>query len=246
MGVPTPPPERSVVDRIRGTLGVFVTLAGATAGITLLFLGMRAVMRIGGFCAEGGAFEIRQHCPEGIPGIMFGGIWGGLIFVALYVWQTSKHDAPSLVMLSWSALFLSLGWNFLDFGLDPTPPLEGLQWGWLICAIVFGLMGGLPLLGVAKPIYKSFFDPETKGAFVPFMSSASISSKVAAKVAEAAATKMATATASASEPKWEAAGVGDAGGLVSYLERLEYLHKSGSLSDEEFAAAKKRVLEGDA
>ena len=32
---------------------VFLSLAGVACGMTLLFLGMRAVMEIGGACAEG-------------------------------------------------------------------------------------------------------------------------------------------------------------------------------------------------
>jgi hypothetical protein len=248
VGVSIAAPEHSGFERVRATIGVFITLAVVTCAITLLYLGMRAVMSVGGFCAEGGAFQIRQHCPKGIPGLMFGGIWGGLIGLGLYVWQTSKHKVPSLVGLSWSALFLSLGWNFLDYGLRPTPPLEGLQWGWLVCAIVFGLMGGLPLLVVAKPIYKSFFDPGTNDAWTPIVTaSTGVGARVASNLAEKVIGKMSTGQTSTTPtgPKWEASGVGDAGGLVAYLERLESLHRSGSLSDEEFAAAKKRVLEGD-
>ena len=52
-----------------------------------------------------------------------------------------------LVSLAWPALFLSLGWNFLEFGLKPPGAEPGeLAWGWLICAVVFGLMGGVPLV----------------------------------------------------------------------------------------------------
>ena len=38
----------------RRMIGAFVGLVVLTASITLLFLGMRAVMDIGGMCAEGG------------------------------------------------------------------------------------------------------------------------------------------------------------------------------------------------
>ena len=44
---------------------MFVSLAGVAAGLTALFLGMRRVMEIGGFCAEGGPFVIQHPCPEG-------------------------------------------------------------------------------------------------------------------------------------------------------------------------------------
>ena len=72
-----------VTERVRASVGVFITLAGLSAGITLLFLGMRAVMEIGGVCADGGPFVTRQSCPDGVPALMVGGIWGGIAFCAL-------------------------------------------------------------------------------------------------------------------------------------------------------------------
>src|SRR5436190_15088757 len=48
---------------------IFVGLAGGTAALTILFLSMRAVMRIGGFCASGGPYQIQTQCPKGVPGV---------------------------------------------------------------------------------------------------------------------------------------------------------------------------------
>lgn len=140
---------------ITGVAGVFVGLAGVSAGLTMLFLGMRRVMEIGGFCAEGGPFVIQHHCPEGAIPLVLGGLWGGLIMAAVYAWQVVKHGArPSLLGLLWPALFLSLGWNFLEFGLNP-PGGTGLAWGWLVCAVLFGLMGGVPLMWALPAIVKA-------------------------------------------------------------------------------------------
>lgn len=36
------------------------------------------------------------------------------------------------------------GWNFLEYGLSP-PDGSSVAVGWLICAVVFALMGGAPL-----------------------------------------------------------------------------------------------------
>jgi hypothetical protein len=36
-------------------------------------------------------------------------------------------------------LFLALGWNFIEFGLDP-PGGEGTVWGWLIPGVLFWVM----------------------------------------------------------------------------------------------------------
>ncbi len=56
--------------------------------------------------------------------------------------------------LAWPGLFLSLGWNFLEFAF--APPGGGFAWGWLICGVVFVLMGGLPLLLAFKPLREKF------------------------------------------------------------------------------------------
>ena len=86
---------------------------------------------------------------------MLVGLWGGLIMAAVYAWQVIKHGArPSLLGLLWPALFLSLGWNFLEFGLNP-PGGTGLAWGWLVCAVTFGLMGGVPLIWALPAIVKA-------------------------------------------------------------------------------------------
>ena len=43
--------ESTFPGRVRASLGVAITLAGVTIGMTWLYLGMRAVMEIGGACA---------------------------------------------------------------------------------------------------------------------------------------------------------------------------------------------------
>lgn len=208
---------------LRATVAVFVTLAGVACGLTILYLGMRSVMDIGGACASGGPYVPRVECPEGVPLLMMAGIWGGIIFVGLYLWATSKHKAPTLVAFAWPALFLSLGWNFLDYGIDP-PFGEGLVWGWLICAVVFGLMGGLPLLVMVKPVMGQF---ARKGPDAP------------------PAAKVVIPTRSKVERLRRAQKVEeDDGSLVDELERLRKLHDSGALSDREFQLAKQRLLEG--
>jgi hypothetical protein len=63
-----------------------------------------------------------------------------------------RSDGVSLMPLAWPGLFLSLGWNFLEFAF--APPGGGLAWGWLVCGVLFALMGGLPLLLVFKPARK--------------------------------------------------------------------------------------------
>jgi hypothetical protein len=224
VSIAAPAPTRTPVELLRATVSVFATLGGVSCGLTLLYLGMRAVMDIGGACASGGPYVPRVECPEGVPLLMIGGIWGGLIFVGLYLWATSKHRVPTLVGFAWPALFLSLGWNFLDYGLDP-PVGEGLVWGWLVCAVLFALMGGLPLLLMVKPVMAQF------GRRAPDAPPPRVVVPTKKKVRELRAT---TPSSRKGEP------------MVDALERLRALHRSGALSDAEFETAKRRVLHGEA
>ena len=150
------PREETTGERVRGAIGVFVSLAAVTASLTVLWLSMRSVMDIGGSCASGGPYVPRVGCPTGVPMLMVGSIWLGLIFAALYFWMTFRHGAPSVGALFWPALFLSLGFNFLAYGLDPPFGLASVEVGWLVCAIVFGLMGGIPLLAAVPAVWRSF------------------------------------------------------------------------------------------
>lgn len=126
-------------------------LAVATACLTALWWAMRAVMGVGGFCAEGGPYQIQTHCPAGTMPIMFLAIPLGIVAVGVYAWANAPLPGPHLEMVAWSALFLSLGWNFLEFAFWPPPQLDassGDAWGWIICGVIFVAMGAVPLIGI--------------------------------------------------------------------------------------------------
>jgi len=75
---------------------------------------------------------------------LVGSIFLGLIALAIYAINTFSIN---LVLLAWPALFLSLGFNFFDYGISPPPEFaSGAEAGWIICGIVFVLMGGVPLV----------------------------------------------------------------------------------------------------
>jgi hypothetical protein len=122
-----------------------------TAAIVVIFLGMRAVMDIGGYCAEGGPYVIETHCPEGVPLLMTLAFPGAFGAIGLMLWGGSPigRQYQGLAFFAWPALFLSLGWNFLEYGVNP-PGGGGLAWGWLICGVVFVAMGGVPLIAVLR------------------------------------------------------------------------------------------------
>jgi hypothetical protein len=230
-------------EKVRATVGIFISLAGLTCGLTILFLGMRAVMDIGGYCAEGGPFEIRQTCPDGVPGLFLGGLWGGIIFCGIYVWQTIKHEVPSFLALVWPALFLSLGWNFWEYGLNPpAPPGEeaGIVWSWIICGVVFFLMGGLPLIAAIPAVIKSFTkDDEEPPGFK------SIVTEPLSVLRNIKVRPTTPPTEDRPDPfkRQDPSTSGASDDLVGELERLAALHRSGALGDSEYAAAKRRLLE---
>jgi hypothetical protein len=197
---------------------MFLGLVILTTGLTLVFLSMRAVMDIGGMCATGGPYVVATPCPDGVAALMPLGIIGGLAGLWLYAVNSSKLPGPRLVFLAWSALFLSLGWNFWEFGLNPPDGSDGVVWGWIICGVTFLAMGGLPLLGLtSRGIAKQVFwaDAPTAGPRV-------------------AVTAPAGPSVAAGNPD----SLGDA------LEQLARLHSSGALSDEEYRMAKQRILGG--
>ncbi|MCB0920896.1 MAG: hypothetical protein KDC08_03670, partial [Actinobacteria bacterium] len=114
---------------LRRVVLMFVGLVIVTTGLTLVFLSMRAVMDIGGACASGGPYVIAQECPEGAAAMLPLGIIGGLIGLWIYAVSASKLPGPRLTLLAWSALFLSLGWNFWEYGLNPPDGSDGVVWG---------------------------------------------------------------------------------------------------------------------
>ena len=201
---------------LRPTVWVVLATAGVACALTLLFLGMRSVMGVGGFCAEGGPFEIRQHCPQGIPGIMVGSIWGGMVLAFASVAAAARYRVPSLAALLWPGLFLSLGWNFFEYAFDPPGETSGVIWGWLVCGVVFALMGGIPLLVVLPAVVAHFVRGSGAPGTIPFH---------AQRVAERA--RRAT---------------GGTAGLVFELEKLGRLRRSGVLDDDEYQSAKRRLL----
>ena len=124
--------------------------------LTCLYRAMRGVMRLGGFVATGGPYEIAHPAPDWIwifPVSML------LLMLALFssLAMASKVHGPNLMSLSWSALFISLGWNFTQFGFGIS--MGGiLVVGWIICAVLFVPMGVIPLVFILRSFFISFRD----------------------------------------------------------------------------------------
>jgi hypothetical protein len=134
-------------------LGVALSAAGVGAAITGAYLGMRDVMRQGGFCASGGPYEISSECTSGQVALLFGAIAALLVFAVLHSALTDWVDGPKVGLPAiCGLLFVALGWNFIEFGTDP-PQGGGTVEGWVIPGVLFWLMAvGFVAPAVARAV----------------------------------------------------------------------------------------------
>jgi hypothetical protein len=180
-------------------------------------------MEIGVTCGSvdvGDGVSIRP-CPGSVAGLLPGAIWGGLIFTGLYVLVAAKYKVPSLVSLAWPALFLSLGYNFFDYGIHG-------QSGFVVCGVVFVLMGAVPLVWALPHLWRVY----VRGEDDP-------------KPWHVATTGAAVGTAADALKLFGRLGQSPSEDMTDSLERLDELHKKGALDDLEYAKAKDRVIRGE-
>jgi hypothetical protein len=227
--------------------------------LTLLYESMRAVMDVGGACASGGAYEIRQACPKGVGWVMPVSIFG-MVFAGIFTFIGVFSDGgPRPYVFAWSALFLALGWNFLDYGFNP-PGGGGSVAGWWVCGIIFVAMGGVPLLFLLSPRAArwSLWGPDSQRAddylhpykpppvrkpaaatAVATLPTAATSSTPYARPAPTLLPESVTPPAPAPEP---VPPKNDGGDVVERLATLADLRERGMLDDEEYERAKNAVL----
>ena len=183
---------------------------------------------------------------------MVGGIFLGLIATAAFVAFASKLGGSyaTIAAYAWPALFLSLGWNFLDYGLDPPGPDDGLVWGWLVCAVIFFLMGGLPLLALFSPKIAA----EDLVAARPgparcclgrWAAGGNPAGCLARDRSQVAAARLSAALRRQRPRRGARPTVAPpAGGdVVAQLERLAALRDRGAIDADEYERAKKAVLD---
>jgi hypothetical protein len=136
----SPAPARPLPLIRMTTLVVSVVLVALA--ITWTYLGMRAVMDIGGACASGGPYVPIQSCPAGADVMVSVGIPVLLLATFAASGVALTLGAPTLILPMWAALFGSLGWNFLEYAFTFE---DDVIVGWLVCGVVFELMA-LPAL----------------------------------------------------------------------------------------------------
>jgi hypothetical protein len=153
--------ETFVPSSGRRTAVLVACVVALGLSLTWAYLSMRAVMGVGGACADGGPYVSAQPCPDGavliavaIPLMLVAAMVGSAVAISL--------SAPNLLIPMWGVLFGALGWNFLEFGFTTE---GGLVWGWIVCGVVFEAMA-LPALYTIALGLKSTFAP-APGAVVP-------------------------------------------------------------------------------
>jgi hypothetical protein len=139
---------------LAGPLGTVVGVLVLAVTLTWTFFSMRAVMNVGGSCADGGPYVSAQPCPDGsfliaiaIPVMIITAMAGSAAAMSV--------DAPNLLVPMWGVLFGSLGWNFLEFAFDG----DGVVWGWLVCGVVFWLMAAPAVLGMLVALKAAVVPP---------------------------------------------------------------------------------------
>jgi hypothetical protein len=255
--------RRVLTKAVLLTLGTLVFVLS----LTLLYESMRAVMDVGGSCASGGPYAISRPCPKGVGWVVPVSIFGMIFGAALSFLGVFPEGGPRPYVFAWSALFLALGWNFLDYGFDA--PGGGTSVGWLVCGFVFVAMGGVPLLFLLSPRAArwSLWGPSserpddhlrpyrppplrTPGAAATRTSATSSTPYARATAAPVTwspapapspSPSPAPAPAPASAPAPEPAARRD-GDIVERLATLADLRGRGMLDDDEYERAKAAVL----
>jgi hypothetical protein len=239
------PGSQPADPRVRDVMLLAIGVAGLVACITLVFLAMRAVMDVGGACADGGPYVSAQSCPEGSAPAMLLGIFGGFGFGALALVTGARVGGlwtGTAVLIGWSGLFAALGWNFLDYGLINPPQGQGIDWGWLIPGILFEAMALGPVV---------FALWVSRGTGAGSIRTGAIGSPRRGMVPGAITLATPEPPPIGDPPRSPAAGGSGAvtagsgavtADLVAHLERLAELRDRGLLAAEEYEVAKDAIM----
>ena len=227
VGEPERPVRRAVAVVVLG-LGV----AAGAAAITILSLIMRSVTAIGGSCADGGPYVSAQPCPTGTGTALLLVFACTLTCLIATFWGAAVLKAPIPLLLGWPALFLTLGWNFLEDGLDP-PNGQDVVTGFVVCGVLFVIMGGAPLL-LWLSVVRDARRTRRAHAGVPVVAAPSVPPPRRPE-----AKKPPSPPPPAPDDDLRSSALSVAG----RLERLAALHASGDLTDDEYARAKQATLQ---
>lgn len=142
---PRPSVRRTPLGRVAGS---FLSWFIFTLCMTLLFRASLAVMALGGSCASGGPYSIEVECPEAV--VLFAplSIFGGMAAVGIALFFSFGFGV-SLIDVSWSILFVSLGGAFV-YSFVALGEITGLVVGVLFIAMGLGPLVILVRAGVRE------------------------------------------------------------------------------------------------
>jgi hypothetical protein len=146
LGIPTAeeePPALPVLALTIATLAAF----GIALGMTILWTTMRDILALGGMVAKGGPYEIEHPAPDWVE-IVPAAIVVMMACLFINAFAAIRLGRLTLMLPTWTALFASLGWNFLVYGLHPPVGFEGVVVPWLVCAVTFFLLSALGVAGL--------------------------------------------------------------------------------------------------
>ncbi len=174
------------------------------------------------------------QCPDAVAATTPLSIFGGLLSVGLMLWGGAALGGAwmGLVFLAWPALFLSLGWNFLAYGLFP--PDGGWVWSWIFCGVLFVLMGGIPLIGAIGVARDESDGSRAYASGRVVVRPRPVTPAAPRPIAEPRPDRHADDRRPGSSSPGEP--------LVDRLERLAALRRSGDLTNEEYETAKAATL----
>ena len=147
LGVDGAPAGRVIGKTALLTLGT----VGFVFFLTLMFHSMRAVMDVGGTCAEGGPFEIRQPCPRAPAWIMPVSIFGGLASLGIGAIGVFKQGGPRPVTRSRGRRSSSRSAGISSSTASTLRAGAGRHGAGSSVGSSSCSMGGLPLLGLLSP-----------------------------------------------------------------------------------------------
>lgn len=159
------PHEEIAEANFSSVVKVFLGVLLFFAALTQLWLVMRVVMAVGGFCAEGGPYLVTTPCPKGLS--IFAPLSIIVLIAARGLYLSAQFSkGPKWDFLFWTILFISLGWNFMEFAFTG----EGVVIGDLIPGIIFMLIGLVPFLIMRSELSRIIFgeadEPDVKTPFI--------------------------------------------------------------------------------
>ncbi|MBJ7328386.1 MAG: SHOCT domain-containing protein [Solirubrobacteraceae bacterium] len=208
-----------------------IGFACVAAGVLLAARGLYEVFHIGS-CASGGPYISARPCPPGTGGHIAGLIGG--IFLTLI----GAAVTPGLAIkgVAWGLGFTLLGAAFIVAAFGPAAPVDPddtSKWVGALVGGMFVLMGLPGLFAIAGA---------GKRPRMPAMPSGMMPSPALSTAPTAPAVMGMPGVVPVGPQPAPAASVPDDGDTIEELERLAKLKAAGALTEEEFQAAKARVL----